>query len=154
MTIKCSNLISSTLLRRVCHEQNCYRLRQWIEPFSVCSMHGIVYHKQRVKFVRLNLHWRLERAHLVVQLARNFIYVCIRRCIGPAGLPPRYAQTPLVPRRSVGGEKGTPGNYCLRMRVISGKIGYRKGGSFQTEGGFRTLPIISPPQTQEGHVLL
>ena len=33
----------------------------------------------------------------------------------------------LVPRRSVGGEKGTPGNYCLRMRVISqnsGKIGY------------------------------
>ena len=32
-----------------------------------------------------------------------------------------------LPRRSVGGEKGTPGNYCLRMRVIShnsGKIGY------------------------------
>ena len=27
----------------------------------------------------------------------------------------------------MGGEKGTPGNYCLRMRVISqtsGKIGY------------------------------
>ena len=23
-----------------------------------------------------------------------------------------------VPRHSVGGEKGTPGNYCLRMRVI------------------------------------
>ena len=24
----------------------------------------------------------------------------------------------LAPRRSVGGENGTPGNYCLRMRVI------------------------------------
>ena len=31
---------------------------------------------------------------------------------------------------------------------------YRKGGSFRMEGGFRTLPIIAPPQTQEGHVLL
>ena len=38
-----------------------------------------------------------------------------------------YTVSSLIPRHSVGGEKITPGNYCLRMRVISQnsqKIGY------------------------------